>query len=315
MTTVLVVDDSEVDRRLIGGLLEQQPACAVKYAKDGVQALEKVKEAAPDVIVTDLRMPRMDGLELVKAIRTRHPAIPVVLITAHGSEMLAVEALKQGAAGYVPKIHVGDKLQSTVDEVLAMARADRNYERLIHSLHKSEFTFFLELENDPALIDPLIELVKQTVGRIRLCDFTGQLRIGVALKAALLNAILRGNLELSRDEMQAAQENASKLVEERRSQPPYRNRRVFVDVNVSTEKAKLMIRDEGPGFDVSSLPDLMDSTVGERAGGRGVSLMLTFMDEVTYNDIGNEVTMIKYKDEIGARIPSAASHENGDRGS
>jgi CheY-like chemotaxis protein len=307
MTTVLVVDDSEVDRRLIGGLLEQKPQCAVEYANDGVEALERVRQSAPDVIVTDLRMPRMDGLELVKAIRTRYPAIPVVLITAHGSEMLAVEALKRGAAGYVPKIHVGDKLQDTVDEVLAMARADRNYERLIHSLHKSEFTFFLELENDPALIDPLIELVKQTVGRIRLCDFTGQLRIGVALKAALLNAILRGNLEISREEMQVAQRDKVKLVESRRSQSPYRDRRVFVDVNVSTEKAQFIIRDEGPGFDVSALPDLLDSTIGEREGGRGVSLMMTFMDEVTYNDVGNQVTMIKYRDEVGARLRSTAA--------
>jgi anti-sigma regulatory factor (Ser/Thr protein kinase) len=58
---------------------------------------------------------------------------------------------------------------------------------------------------------------------------------------------------------------------------------------------------------VSSLPDLIDSTIGERVGGRGVSLMLTFMDEVNYNDVGNEVTMIKYRDEIGARLRSTAA--------
>ncbi|HID76071.1 MAG TPA: response regulator [Planctomycetaceae bacterium] len=302
MTKVLVVDDSEVDRRLIGGLLEQQPDCQVLYAADGIEALDRMKQTAADVIVTDLRMPRMDGLELVKAVRRGHPGVPVVLITAHGSKMLAVEALKQGAAGYVPKIHVGDKLLETVQDVLAMARADRNYERLIHSLQKSEFTFLLELENDPVLIDPLIELVKQTVGRIRLCDFTGQLRIGVALKAALLNAILRGNLEISREQMEAARQKRIDLVAQRRSQPPYRDRRVYVDVNVSRERARFIIRDEGPGFDVSSLPDLMDSTVGERQAGRGLSLMLTFMDEVTFNEVGNQVTMVKYRDAVAAGV-------------
>ena len=111
MTTVLVVDDSEVDRRLIGGLLEELPGCTIVYAKDGVEALEQVRDTAPDVIVTDLRMPKLDGLELVKTIRKHHPATPIVLITAHGSEILAVEALKQGAAGYVPKIHVGDTVR------------------------------------------------------------------------------------------------------------------------------------------------------------------------------------------------------------
>ena len=103
MATVLVVDDSSADRIVVGRLLEKRPGCAVEYAADGVEALARVKTAPPDLIVTDLRMPRMDGLELVGAIRTDYPLVPVILITAYGSEMLAVEALRQGAAGYVPK--------------------------------------------------------------------------------------------------------------------------------------------------------------------------------------------------------------------
>jgi len=299
MATVLVVDDSAVDRRLVGGLLEQRPECTIEYAADGVEALSRVEEELPDLIVTDLRMPRMDGLELVRAIRTHHPIVPVILITAHGSEILAVEALKLGAAGYVPKTQIADKLLETVEEVLAMARADRNYEKMISCLNRSEFTFFLELENDPALIDPMIELVKQSVARIRLCDFTGQLRIGVALKEALLNAILRGNLELGPEEMRTAQEDGVNLVQQRRSQLPYRDRRVFIDVKISTEEARFVIRDEGPGFDVSALPDPTESTVGECRSGRGLSLMLTFMDEVTFNDVGNQVTLVKRREDDG----------------
>jgi len=299
MTTVLVVDDSAVDRRLVGGLLEQQPDCKIEYAADGVEAMERAKASLPDVIVTDLRMPRMDGLELVRAVRANHPTVPVILITAFGSETLAVEALKQGAAGYVPKPQISEKLLETVEEVVALARADRNYEKMINCLNRSEFTFFLELENDPVLIDPLVELVKQSVARIRLCDFTGQLRIGVALKEALLNAIIRGNLEISPEQMHAAQENGVSLIEQRRSQPPYRDRRVIIDVKISTEEAQFVIRDEGPGFDVSSLPDPTESTVGGRKGGRGLSLMLTFMDEVTFNDVGNQVTLVKRRDDVG----------------
>jgi CheY-like chemotaxis protein len=297
MTTVLVVDDSAVDRRLVGGLLEQRPECRIEYAADGVEAMARAGESLPDVIVTDLRMPRMDGLELVRSVRANHPTVPVILITAFGSETLAVEALKQGAAGYVPKTQITEKLLDTVEEVLAMARADRNYEKMINCLNRSEFTFFLELENDPALIDPLLELVKQSVARIRLCDFTGQLRISVALKESLLNAIVRGNLEISPDEMKAAHEAGVNLIEQRRSQPPYRDRRVIIDVKISTEQAQFIIRDEGPGFDVTSLPDPTESTVGGRKGGRGLSLMLTFMDQVTFNDVGNQVTLVKRRDD------------------
>lgn len=297
MTTVLVVDDSAVDRRLVGGLLEQRPKCTIEYAADGAEALALVEKHVPDLIVTDLRMPKMDGLELVRAIRTNHPIVPVILITAHGSETLAVEALKQGAAGYVPKTQINDKLLDTVDEVLALARADRNYEKMIQCLNRSEFTFFLELENDPGLIDATIELAKQSVARIRLCDFTGQLRIGVALKEALLNAILRGNLEITPDEMEAARQNGINLVQQRRCELPYRDRRVFLDVKISTEEARFVVRDEGPGFDVTSLPDPTESTIGERTSGRGVALMLTFMDDVIFNDVGNQVTLVKRRDD------------------
>ena len=58
----------------------------------------------------------------------RHPGVPVVLMTAFGSEALAVEALDQGAASYVPKSQLPDKLLNTVEKVVALARADRNYE-------------------------------------------------------------------------------------------------------------------------------------------------------------------------------------------
>ena len=297
MTTVLVVDDSAVDRRLVGGLLGKMSDCTIVYAGDGVEALAQAEKELPDLIVTDLRMPNMDGLELVRAIRAKHPVVPVILITAHGSEVLAVEALKQGAAGYVPKTQIGENLLDTVEEVLAMAKADQNYEKMINCLNKSEFTFFLELQNDPALIDPLLELVKQSVARIRLCDFTGQLRIGVALKEALLNAILRGNLEIGFEEAREAEANGIDLVQERRNQEPYRDRRVFIDVKVSTVEARFVVRDEGPGFDVTALPDPTESTSGHRKGGRGLSLMLTFMDEVTFNDVGNEVTLIKLSED------------------
>jgi CheY-like chemotaxis protein len=293
MPTVLVVDDSEVDRRLVGGILEMRPKYCIAYAADGVEALARARQSLPDLIVTDLRMPNMDGLELVRAVRAQWPAVPVILVTGHDSESLAVEALRQGAAGFVPKSQIPAMLADTVEDVLALARTDRDYEKLITCLNRSDFTFFLELENDPSLVEPLIRLVKQAVGCIGLCDFTGQVRIGVALKEALLNAMLRGNLELGPQQVHAGQAKDAQLVDQRRKQPPYRDRRVFVDVTISTEEARFAIRDEGPGFDVASVSDSIDGSRDESQGGRGLSLMRAFMDEVTFNEVGNKVTMVK----------------------
>jgi CheY-like chemotaxis protein len=299
MPTILVVDDSAVDRRLVGRFLQEKVECTIEYAANGVEALARTKDLAPDLIVTDLTMPVMDGLELVTKIRAHYPDLPVILMTAYGSETLALEALEQGAASYVPKSQLADKLPGTVEEVLSLARAGRSHEQLMRCLTRTEFTF--SLENDAALIDPLVDLIQQMVVGMRLCDCTGQLRIGVALKEALLNALFHGNLEISLEQMHEVQdkliqEKDLSLVEQRRSQPPYRDRRIFVEVKISPEKARFVIRDEGPGFDVSAAPQPGDPAVLEREEGRGLMLIRTFMDEVTHNELGNEITMVKRKD-------------------
>ena len=79
-----------------------------------------LKERLPDLIVTDLQMPRMDGLALVEAVRSDHPSVPVVLITAHGSEDIAAKA-RSGAASYVPKRHLAQDLAAVVTHIIAMA--------------------------------------------------------------------------------------------------------------------------------------------------------------------------------------------------
>ena len=79
-----------------------------------------MKESPPDVVVTDVQMPEMDGLEFVTAARDLHPDVPVILMTAHGSERCALEALERGAASYVPKSQLVDTLLASVMQVLSL---------------------------------------------------------------------------------------------------------------------------------------------------------------------------------------------------
>src|SRR3954471_16062609 len=97
-TEVLIVDDSPIDRRLAGRIVEKSTGLRVSYASDGLEALRQIARSAPAVVVTDMQMPEMDGLDLVREIRCLHPSIPVVLMTAFGSEEIAIRALKAGAA-------------------------------------------------------------------------------------------------------------------------------------------------------------------------------------------------------------------------
>jgi len=299
MATVLVVDDSAVDRRFVGGILSRDGRYRVDFAEDGSQALQRMRESPPDVIVTDLQMPNRNGLELVAAVRMHHPGVPIILMTGHGSEDLAVEALHRGAATYVPKPQIGERLLDSVEEALSLSRADRTYDRLISCLKKCDFDF--ELENDPGLIDPLVELVQQMVAGMGLTDATGRFRVGAALKEAVLNAMYRGNLEISFKEMQDTRVSllegkGEDLLAKRLKASPYNGRKVRVAIAMDIQQARFVITDEGPGFDPSSIPAAGQPGSLDPETGRGLVLMRAFFDEVTFNGRGNEVTLVKRRE-------------------
>src|SRR5438477_1987035 len=152
--TALIVDDSPMDRLLAGSLLQNLGGWTVLTATNGVEALELLKTETPDIVLTDLQMPEMDGLQLVQAVRSTYPLIPVILMTGHGSEDIAIKALKGGAASYVPKKSLARDLGETVEQVLNASRANRDQRRLIQFQTHFEASFVLD--NDPTLIPPLV---------------------------------------------------------------------------------------------------------------------------------------------------------------
>ena len=104
--TVLVVDDTEFELRLVAKLLDSMNAIRLVFARDGREGLAVIERESPSIVLTDLTMPEMDGLELVKQIHALHPHISVILMTAHGNEDVAMQALRAGATNYIPKKHI-----------------------------------------------------------------------------------------------------------------------------------------------------------------------------------------------------------------
>lgn len=303
MLNLLVVDDSPIDRRLAGALLEKHFDCTVLYAADGKEALQQLTERVPDLVVTDLQMPGMNGLELVAAVKNDYPLIPIILMTAQGSEDIAAEALRRGAASYVPKRKLADDLVPTVERILLASMEDRGHSHLMHYLEKGELVF--DLDNHPEPIRALVKLLQQMLRCLPLADETERLRVGVALEEALMNACYHGNLEVSAALDSADRPAYEELAAKRRLQEPYCKRRIHIVVRIARTEAVFVIRDEGPGFDVSRLPAAGSLPDGERGIGRGTILMRTIMDEVRYNDAGNEVTLIK------RRAPQTVPEEGG----
>src|SRR3954454_24555876 len=142
-STVLVVDDSVFDHHVIDRLLKPVEGLRVVYATGGREALRAVEQESPALILTDLIMPDMDGLELVQQVRGRFPSIPVVLMTAFGSEEAAMRALRAGAANYIPKRDLARDLVETVQQILHVAAIDRHRRELLRCLDYRESLFHL----------------------------------------------------------------------------------------------------------------------------------------------------------------------------
>ena len=291
MTTVLVVDDSPADQHLVGCLLKKEAQFQTVFASDGKQAVAELERQQPDLVLTDLHMPEMNGLELVSSIKKNHPLIPVVLMTAEGSEEIAVKALQVGAASYVPKSKLARDLHVILRRVLDASIEDLAYADVMKQITKSNYVFVLE--NDIGLISPLTRFLRQTIHSTGLCDHGEQLRVAIAVEEALLNAYYHGNLEVSSDLRDADDRAFFELAKERSQQDPYRNRQIRFQASLSQTEASFSIRDDGPGFNPSKLPDPTDAANVGRPCGRGVLLMRTFMDSVSFSETGSEVTLTK----------------------
>jgi CheY-like chemotaxis protein len=154
MPRVLIVDDDPVHRELAGRYLEGLGDLDLRSAENGLDALRRLHEQGVDVVLTDLYMPGMDGLDLVGKIHEDLPGLPVILMTSYGSEQLAVRALAGGAASYVSKSALKDDLLRTVRQVLDLTRERRGDEAIFAHLASSDLDF--TLPSDPELIGPLV---------------------------------------------------------------------------------------------------------------------------------------------------------------
>ena len=292
MSKFLVVDDSTVSRRIVGHLLEKSFDCTVMYANDGVEAVECLETSGPfDCILSDLRMPRMDGLALLAVVHERFARQPVIILTAYGSEEIASLAIHGGAASYVPKLMVPSRLPHVVQTVLTASTRRKVRDHLAEHLVSQELEF--NLSNDRELISAVVaelQEIGQASGAFEEQELT---RIGVALEESLSNAMIHGNLEVS-SELRDREDNAYEvMIRSRQETSPYCDRRIHIRGRFTPSEVRFDIADDGPGFDVSAVPDVMDPENFLKPSGRGLFLIRSFMDEVLHNSSGNTITLVK----------------------
>jgi CheY-like chemotaxis protein len=289
MAKILVAEDSQVDQMLVTRLLED-PDWTIELATDGLEALGLVEKFEPDLIVTDMQMPNMGGLELVQQLRLRNASIPIVLITGQGSEDSAFEALRCGATSYSPKSQLARDLKRTVSHCLEIAQR-MQYTHDTRLIPKPKTQTFV-LENELSLIGPTIENLQNSLPSWSDSD---RLQIGMAIDEAVVNAMHHGNLEVESRLREDDEKHYYSAIEDRKSKHPFCTRRVRIEAEFSDKHICVQISDEGPGFNPSQIVDPRKPENLQKVSGRGLLLIKNFMDQVSHNQTGNQITMTKLR--------------------
>lgn len=290
MCRVLLVDlgpelSPRVDRTLKSAGYQ---TAVVDSGKEAVEALALSQIDSWAILLT----PQSEGFELVELVKETHPCSLIVVTTEHDRDEVTTAALNRGAVSYIPGRRLEDSLLRTLRSVTGLTiRTDHRHHDLMEAWDRTTAEFVLD--NRSSTVTALVSYVRETLQLLRFSDQGTIIRTCVALTEALDNALYHGNLELSSELRKGSGEAWEAAVAERRQLSPYKDRSIFVRAELSRQQVSVTIRDEGPGFDPSKLPDPTEPDNIESVCGRGVFLVRTFMDEVHYNDKGNEITLVK----------------------
>jgi DNA-binding NarL/FixJ family response regulator len=116
---VLIADDHELVRRGLRSLLASRPGWDIcGEARDGVEAIAMTRDLEPDIILLDVTMPRLNGLEAARVIHREFPRTPILILSQHDPDEISASALEAGARGFVSKSEVADSLFTSMEAIL-----------------------------------------------------------------------------------------------------------------------------------------------------------------------------------------------------
>jgi two-component system, NtrC family, response regulator AtoC len=182
MNKILVVDD-ELNMRLVLSAMLKKEGYDVSTASNGREALKVLLQDDVDVVVTDLKMPELDGMGLLEQIMDQYPAMPVIIITAHGTVTTAVNALKKGAFDYITKPFEQDDLKNVISK--AVKTRNLNKEEVL--MNQEDLDRYGIIGSSEAMMD-VFETIKRVAPTTTTILVTGETGTGKELIANAIHA-------------------------------------------------------------------------------------------------------------------------------
>jgi DNA-binding response OmpR family regulator len=289
---ILVIEEEPAVQAMLAEGLKRR-GHNVSVARDWVDGLRVLEEEKPDIVLTDLTMSGNRGIEVLREIRAIASETKVIVMTGHGNEEGAIQALRRGAIDYLKKPVAFWELYDVVNKIIGIQQFDINKE------------FVLE-ESKKVVMGSQIDKIWGVVNQLLLCaeNICGKAKIrevGLGLYEIIINAIEHGNLEITFEEKWQALERGDyeELLRERLSNPAFSERQVVIDYQMIPGELHCVVRDEGKGFNWRHVPYPDPPNRLLLPCGRGIFLARIYLDRVEFNEKGNVVRLVKYGNEEG----------------
>ncbi len=289
MANLIILDGNPSSRKTIESILQSQSAWSSFFVETTDAAVELVQNGPVDLLIVDLETTCCQCLDLIQQCAP----VPSIVISGETGCQEVVDILEAGATNYLPKTFLQERLIDVIEKTLSSSRETRQRMRLLGCMEESYSSYSLPL--DMQILAAAANRLEASLSMFGICENGENIGVRIAIDEALANAYYHGSLEVSSDLKEQPGGAFEKLAQQRKSELPYRERRILVEEHINRDAAKFIIHDEGPGFDLASLDNPTEEEFLDRPSGRGIAIMRHFLDDVIYNPTGNQVTLVKYR--------------------
>jgi YesN/AraC family two-component response regulator len=305
--SILIVDDEQIIRNVLKRKLEQNTAYTVYTADDGEPGLEIFRQQPIDLVISDLLMVRMNGIELLRNLKQIDHRVPVIIITGYGTLDDAIEAIKLGAEDFIKKPFDISEVIATIEKTFKKQEEEEDQRAIIK--HIALETVQMEIPTDFDYLNRVINFIFSHLKARWLVGAEDLHDVKVCLYEGLYNALEHGSLGINEEEkstlLEHGQASYREFLMQRMQQEPYKSKIINVQLDITGDDMRVKIVDDGPGFDFKNRMGHMNSEELFRSSGRGLLLISSLMDEVEFNDTGNEITMRKLRSSTQAAMREA----------